>query len=616
MNKLKIMAFAAILLGPSAAAYALKGWKAERTLPAALCAQSLLLIFLGYFLPFRVCVGVMAAISLAAWVWAAAHVGGIRRAAGFLSLPCVLFLISVPIFYWACFRRLYLSYDEHSHWGLIVKVITMYDELPRSGRGAPLMLFTYPPAGAMLPSLACTLFSYREGIAYFGYGLMTLGMLIGLVPENAKGARRLGVPLVYLCMMTIFPLCFLRLFSEPVIGILVALLIVRRPSGEAWFDGACDILYAVMLAMMKKTCLVILFCVLLCRLIARPGRREARRCLIMLLSAAAAYASWMMYCHMQGIVSTASPSHLAENLRALLAGTLGETYRTIPARLAQFFLCERLPQAGVYSCYGFGTMACVYAAMLGLSAVQIAAAPDRRAACRMCAGIWTANVLYILMIAVSYYFFFEEWEVARLSEADRYLILPALWTGLALCALLLGEGRRGRLSEVLICATVLALVPVSHMDVTWKTFATQEYANGTIWVRNATAYREMFLKEQLAQEKEPRLMCIGEYDFMSLRYTMADTLNLGLLQECWTEAPWRGDCEAVRRALEEGGYTHVFVAWLDGEGLEADEVIDERYAPLTQDGEPLRESSLYRVVRDEQGGVTLSFVATMPDMSD
>lgn len=169
---------------------------------------------------------------------------------------------------------------------------------------------------------------------------------------------------------------------------------------------------------------------------------------------------------------------------------------------------------------------------------------------------------------------------------------------------------------MLICVSVLAFVPVSHPEMTWHTFVTQEYANRTIWARNTTDCQALFLKEQLAREEEPRLACMGEYDFMSLRYAMADTLNLGLLQESWEWAPWTGDCEDVRRALEEGGYTHVFVAGLGDEGLGESGVIDARYAPLTREDEPLRENSLYRVVRDEQGGASLIFVATMPDMAD
>ena len=77
-----------------------------------------------------------------------------------------------------------------------------------------------------------------------------------------------------------------------------------------------------------------------------------------------------------------------------------------------------------------------------------------------------------------------------------------------------------------------------------------------------------------------------------------------------------GDCEAVRRELETGGYTHVFVANTDTIDITVSEypgVIDERYAPLTQDGAMLMKNSLYRVVRDEAGKISLMYLETIPD---
>ena len=70
MIKLKLLALMLIVLGPCACAYARKGWGVGRALPAALCAQSLALIALGYVLPFSASLMVVAAVSGCAWVYA------------------------------------------------------------------------------------------------------------------------------------------------------------------------------------------------------------------------------------------------------------------------------------------------------------------------------------------------------------------------------------------------------------------------------------------------------------------------------------------------------------------------------------------------------------------
>lgn len=607
MIKLKMAALAAILLGPSAALYAKKGWKVERTLPSVLCAQSLLLILLGYLLPFSWGVIAVAALSAAAWVYAAARAGSVRRALGFFNLPCLLFLLSIPILYRACSHRVYYSYDEHSHWGLLIKVITLFDELPRAGRGAPLILFTYPPAAAMLPSLACTILPYRDSIANFGYGLVIAGMMLGLLPEDGKREERLGALLIYLCVMAIFPLSVLRLFTEPVIAALCVLLIVRRTGERTGFDTVSDCLYAVMLAMMKNTGPVILACMLVARLIARPCRREARDCLRMLILALAAFASYAVYCRAQGITASMSPSHFSENLAALLGGTLSETYLTVPSRMLEFFLGFKLSQAGVYTCYAFGTCAMVYAFLLLLTGVHIAVAGDRRRAVRTWCGIWAANVLFVLMLMASYLFFFEEWEVARLNEADRYLVLPAFWTALMFCSLLLHERETSRMKQrrAAICLATLVFLPLSHPEMTYNTFITDNYAYRTVWARAESELQAALLKEHLPGDA--KLLCMGDYDYVSLHYLMADALDIGKLAESWQEAPWRGDCDAVRRELETGGYTHVFTG-----GLSEEDGEPARYAPLTRDKEPLQARSLYSVEHDAQGRVALVYVATAP----
>ena len=621
MIKLRIVALAAILLGPSAAAYAARGWKVERTLPAVLCAQSLLLIALGYLLPFSFGVGILTAISAAAWVWALWHAKSVKNAAGFFSVPCLLFLIAIPILYHACAKRVYISYDEHSHWGLIVKLISVFDELPRANRGAPLLMFTYPPAGAMLPAMAGTLLGYRDGIANFGYGLLIAGMMTGLAPEDAGRERHLAMPLGFLIIMAIFPLGFLRMFSEPVIALLAALLLMPKREARTRWDGASECLFAAMLAMMKNTGLVILALVLLARLIARKERGEGKRLLRMLLCGAAAAASYAIYCRAQGIVSTHSPSHFAENWQALLAGTIGEVYRTVPARFIQFFFGHALSQAGIYTCYGFGTTATVYAFVLLLCLVHVFVAGDRKTALRLWAGVWTANALYTLTVLASYFFFFEEWEVARLSEADRYMMLPALWTALAFCAAILREtdAARARRRCAAVCLAALVLVPLSHPEMSYNTFVTQEYVRRTVWARDEADRQDILLRQQLAGEENAKLLCMGGYDYVSLHYLLCDVLDIGSIGESWPEAPWQGNCQAVREALASGGYTHVFVADLSGDTLSGPDrdldraAIDERYVPLTRDGEPLRAQSLYRVERDAQDGVSLAYVASIPE---
>lgn len=612
MIKLKLAAFALIVLGPCASLYARRGTKPERTLPASLCAQSLLLLAVGCVLPFSVGVGLLAVLSAAAWLDALMHVKSLRRAAGFFTLPCLIFLAGTLLLYEACAQRVYLSYDEFSHWGMIVKAIDLFDELPRAGRGAAYVQFTYPPGTAMLPAMACRMLGYRDGIAYFGYAMLLLGLLLGLASRAGKWVTACAAAL-YLALMAIFPLGAMRLFCEPAVALLMALLVADGiDDGESPWQSC---LMAALLAMTKNTGMVFLLMVVLVRLAVR-GSRELRTSGALLLCGAAPTLLYRLYCGAQGIVASISPSHLSENLPALLSGTLGEPYVSVPQRFWTFLFSFRLSQAGVYACYGFGTCAMVLGATLLLCGAHVLLAGNRRQSLRLWAGVWLANLAYMAMIVGSYFFFFEAWETERLAEADRYTMLVALWTALLACALIFRELARLRLPgrTAGACALLAALLPLSHPEMTVKTFVTREYVHNTVWARALEERITAFIREMLPGARDARVMCIGDYEYIKLHYLLAGTADIGRLDAWWNDAPWRGDPERLRQALTEEGFEAVFVA-----GLMEDDptlAIDARYSVLTDDGQLLRPYSLYRVVTREDGTACLSYMATMTEETE
>lgn len=85
-----------------------------------------------------------------------------------------------------------MSYDEYSHWGLMIKNIVAFDALPRRGAGAAFVLYDYPPMGALFPAMVCRIFGYRDGMAYFGYELLLLTLAAGFVPAGGHDGTKDG----------------------------------------------------------------------------------------------------------------------------------------------------------------------------------------------------------------------------------------------------------------------------------------------------------------------------------------------------------------------------------------------------------------------------------------
>lgn len=613
MIKLKLLALCAIVLGPCAFALVRAKRPVGRTIAAVVCAQSMALIAMGYFLTLSVSVGVLAGISALAWGDALVHGWKNKRALLSLAGAGGLLFVGAVFLYDACASRLFLSYDEYSHWGILIKTIAQFGELPRAGAGASYIQFTYPPATAMLPALSCALLGYRDGVAYLGYALLLLCLLWGVASRAGRGAgKALAFVLVYLCLMAIFPMSILRLFVEPAAALLMTLLVLDAYDGEE----SCPLetgAYALMLAMVKNTGLVFLILALAVRLAIRANRREAKTCALSLGVGVLGVFSYRLYCQAQGIVAAISPNHLGENLRALMDGTLGEAYRNLPARFLRFLFLEPLPQSGIYSCYGFDTCAMVLAAVLLLCGAHVLLARDRRRALRLWGGVWACNLLYLAMIVASYFIGFEASEVERLAEADRYTTLVALWTGLMACAMLFAERdtRHPRWRMAMIGAATVALLPLSHMEMTVKTFVTKEYVDNTVWAREETSRMAAFLRDALPEGEPCELLCMGDVAYIELHFELLGELDIGRIENSWERAPWSGSCQAVREALAQEGITHVLVG--RAQSQDGRLVIDERYDSLTEDGQPLQENTLYRVERGTDGGVQLCLLATRTD---
>lgn len=593
------LAFAVIALAPCAALYACRGLKAEQTLPFSMGAQALILLAIGYAAPFSWGVYALAALSALLWIVFLAKAGDIRRMAGFFNLPCVAFAAVLPVLYYACCNRLYLSYDEYSHWGLVIKLIAACDELPRAGAGAAYLLYDYPPMSALWPSLICTIFGYREGFTYFGYTAFLWGLMIGLIPSAQKGAKQaLSLLLCTCCLLMIFPFAVLRLFSEPMIALLFALLAVDEEETGRFFQARACVL-AACLALTKNSAPVFVLMALVVRAAGR--KRGMRRCVKPIAAAALAFASWAVYCNAQGITSAYRPE-AGERLSALLGGTLDPAFASVPGRFAGALLTRTFPQAGVYSCYALGiSPALLFVLLAALCLLAAVFSGDRRRARRMWAGMAAVQAAYIATVMLTYMFFFTRDEALRLGEFDRYLSLPALMVGLSACAVMAREAA-GAWRTGVLCLLAAGGLALCHPGLMYETFVTRSTVQDTVWANYDTKRLAGFLRDALEDFPQSKVLVMGECSGIALRFEMAPDALVDAQGESWSGFRTADDAREIETAILEGGYTHVL--------CQGGAVPDELRGPLLGENAPFTVCS---VERTEDGRLLLRPLAVMTD---
>lgn len=582
------------LFGPCAALQTTKGWRAEKALPFSMCAHSLLLFAFGMFLPFSWCVSGLLVLDTLAWLYAAKRSGSVSGLLRVFKDPVWwLTVLIVPVLYYACCNRRLMSYDEYSHWGLMIKNIVAFDALPRRGAGAAFVLYDYPPMGALFPAMVCRIFGYRDGMAYFGYELLLLLLTLaaGLVPPEATTARKtVAYGLVLLCLTTLFPFSVLRLFSEPMIAMLFALCL--RPVFRREADGMerlADLCAAMALALTKNDGIFFVALALAIRL-AAGEKKERRDCLKDGTAAALAYVAYALYRAANGIASNYQPE-TGGRLADWLSGRLAKPFSDVPGLFVSVFFSRKFPQAGVYSCYALGVSAAVlFAALTLICAWIVLLSVDRKKTARLFGALYAGQALYLLMLMATYMFFFAEDEAQWLAEFDRYVSLPALLIALTACmALTWNESRMRTRSGAAMLAMTAALIPIDHPELMRETFITREAVIKTLWENSGTDSVVAFLRENMELSTMRRLYLMGDCRYIFL-YEQ-------LMPQAMVEEQRADSMEAMQKRLDEGRYDYAFVGNLEPDGF------------LAQGG--LQANTLYAVVYDEAGRATLERAASM-----
>lgn len=606
MTVLSMLALLFVLLGPSALLAAHRHIAVGQSLAASLCAQVLFLYVLGLFLPLSWAFYALCALSLACWGAACLRAVRDMRAAlrAFLTPGLLFFALAAPLCYYGAINRVFISFDEFSHWGLAVKLMNQTDGLAGNPAAVSWVLYDYPPALTLFEWLACRFLGPREGVALFGYQLLLVSCLLPCADE--AGFRRpvralaaLALPL--LVLGAIFPMWTLRLFSEPALGLLIALLFyfLIRPHADVRFDAVRSGVLLAFLCLSKNTGAFFAAFYLLAVLCV-----DRRRTLPYFATLLAAIGSWTAYCAVTG-VQNAFSSGIAQNVSALLSGTLPAANATAPMRFLIALFTHPFTQAGIFGTYGMpAPPAYLLAAAAGLCIVGVrSSSGDKRRMHAAMGVLWLLTACYLLFIAFSYLLIFKPYESIKLNEFERYMTTALLMTalpGAMLC--LAGTAREGssvawmRSARITCAAVIAALALLGNTGLLYETLIARSNVTPMHWQRYMPGELAAIVRANAPDGA--RVLCIGEGNAIALRYELALEYPVLTPHGDWMD-PFSGNADALCAALADCDYVVTF------------ELSEKpaQFAPLL-DGEAC-ENSLYLVTREE-GGIHLALVAQAP----
>ena len=459
MEALALLVLLVLLCCPCALGCALTQRRFEQWLPLSLTGIVLIQLLFGLFGCLRAgftaavvfCLLALLAALVIAWCGreGQAFVRRLFDAPFFLFCALYLFLICVN------YGKLLAAWDEFSHWGDVVKMMTTLDVL--SIDPASRSLFPeYPPAMALLQYFGERVYlavtgetEMAEWLLYLVYQLFLFSLFFPLLSAERlkKLDTWLGLAAVFLLPCVFQVSVYAKIYIDAFLGVLFGLALYAALSDPAWERMRPLGFAALLMLLTLSKALGLVFALVALGCAALSGRKKLWLTLLALLPALLWYGiAWL---------NRAAQGYSGEKLRtAVQSGGAGFTaYRLdiLQSYGRAFFTRPILGQEAVCPAL---SGAVVLLVLLLLLAFLLAKA--RRSGFRLLLGF---NLCFSAGLGLAFAFLYPPEEASILLGMERYL--NNLYLADALLLLLLARERRPglRMAALSLCV-ILALTPL------------------------------------------------------------------------------------------------------------------------------------------------------------
>lgn len=499
------------------------------------------------------------------------------------------------------------SWDELTHWGLVVKNMFFHGDF--GGGEAATTMFKGYPVGTSLYLCFFELFGAKFAPAhlYMAMNLLNVSLMLPVVARFQSFGKQLLVTV--LILSSVFPLnvtAYLSIWNDTVMAALFAYILISYfcfPEPQNATVRTLSIcLSSFVLCLAKSTGIAfVLFAYLIIvadRLIRRtPQKRFTWRSLLSalfpILSVLAAKLSWSAY-------------QAAQNL-----GEAWETSRMTPQAIVEYFISPNAFQRDItkhfweeflfpYTSHGNGSCTPIpYPLLLLVVGVLvffiIKRTRDRRYLLSLSIALPACFALYVLATLVSYLFAFSEGEAYSLASYVRYLntfIVAAILLAVSLLCTTLSDSEKRSPKKTLgvalcvLCAVCLLASPVI----------------GTIMQGVKAPYRVLIEQTQKMDRAESVYTVTtggdgflqdapSEYLAMRFLATPVDCSGLRIGGSPYRGDWWESDMtpDQMLAAMHKGGYDYLYLHRIDQRFI-------ERYADLFSDSPQC--FTLYRMQDD------------------
>lgn len=606
-----------IILGISGSISILFRRRIEETI-----ALSIFLIILSVYIPgiisgklmFGVYLGVgMGFAGIAYMIWC--YLKKRQDVLAYFLKPGLLFYILMFAWvWWINNGRMYLNWDEFSHWGLVVKNMVFFDRFGNYS-DSTVMFRGYPPATALWQYFVCKVGrDFNEANVYRAMGWLMTSMFLPVMKRLEW--KRLLYGLVSIVIIVVFPEMFIKsyitlLYVDVILGIIYLYLLFSSFQEEQQDLFSC-IRYGVTLAILclTKASGLFLAIIFLAILIAKSlitdwkdtgGRRRNMWLWLSSLSGILfGKFSWSIYLRATSTAEAWNTSGVTfRNIINLLRGE-GQEYQyqvvhNFLDKLRFSAFREYIYPINYIGFLGVGIFLC-------LVAEYLCGKENHRKVWIYSIGGFIGLIFYAVGLLVLYLFTYSEYEAVNLASFSRYMSTYFIgFFGFLLLLILAYGGDKGKKAGwgIAFVSIFALLLSVPRNELEEMSFRAPVVAKMTSNVRGSYVGIKRYLYKLDYQKDKVWIISQEDkgFDKLVLGYEITPVKTVGTdwsLGEPYYDGDiWtvNYDCETWQKKMKEIGCTYVYLQRIDDRFI-------ENYKDAFEKEEDISEWCMYQVQYD------------------
>lgn len=535
---------------------------------------------------------------------------------GFLTPGSLAFLVMYMIVILMNYGRMFSSWDEFSHWGLVVKNIFVFDKLGNYELATTLFK-EYPPATALFEYFMVKIYGiFDESLVYIALGMFSISLLLPVF--RFIRWKHWYIAIITTFVLLLVPLAFYNgfmtsLLVDAFLAICFAAILYTYFSTEklSIFQFICLGLYTFLLSTAKASGsgLVVIALVIICfdalikrmDIFARSHSKIVRLALLImpLMGFLFGKLSWDLYLELTNTSSAISWTISKISISNILNGQLLPYQYTVIKNFTNAIL-------------GYGTDGSWYiqkSYILWILEFVIFGIlmrwkeSDRRlrkSAMVYSLGIGVGFIVYIFSLLVLYMFLFTQYEAVLLGGMERYIYSYILGAQLFMIYKLINRIICSKYNKFIMMIPVI-LIPAFMVNTSVLSLdKVQKEVAATIEFRNG--YKRIEDAIPLFDWQTDRISIISQAS-TGMEYHIANYLltpvssspmnywSLGAPYydgDVWTNNITRQEWEAY---LISNHVTYVYLFHVDNKFIDA-------YGELFENQKEIRDQTLFKVIKD------------------